>query len=192
MPAPILKTKRLLLRHWKKEDLSAFAKMNSDPKVMEFFSTLLTKEESDHLAQRIEKELNEKEFGMWAVEQPNIASFIGFIGLHCPDFTAHFTPCIEIGWRLDRNYWGHGYALEGAQEVLKYGFADLKLKEIVAFAPHIHKRSIRVMQKLNMKSDPNENFIHPKTSKESNLNPFVLYRITKTEYDVSNIKGIGQ
>jgi len=191
MPAPILKTKRLLLRHWKKEDLSAFAKMNSDPKVMEFFSTLLTKEESDHLAQRIEKELNEKEFGMWAVELPNIASFIGFIGLHCPDFTAHFTPCIEIGWRLDRNYWGHGYALEGAQEVLKYGFADLKLKEIVAFAPHIHKRSIRVMQKLNMKSDPNENFIHPKTSKESNLNPFVLYRITKTEYDVSNIKGVG-
>ena len=144
------------------------------------------------LAQRIEKELNEKEFGLWAVELPNIASFIGFIGLHCPDFTAHFTPCIEIGWRLDRNYWGHGYALEGAQEVLKYGFADLKLKEIVAFAPQIHKRSIRVMQKLNMKSDPNENFIHPKISKESHLNPFVLYRITKTEYDVSDIKGIGQ
>ncbi len=189
MPAPILKTKRLLLRHWKKEDLSAFAKMNSDPKVMELFPALLTREESDHLAQRLENELTERDFGMWAVELPNVAPFIGCIGLHYKDFAAHFTPCIEIAWRLDHKYWGHGYATEGAREALKYGFEVLKIKEIVSFAPLIHKRSIRVMEKLNMKSDPNENFIYPLVSKESHLNPFVLYRITKTEYDVSNIKG---
>jgi len=189
MPAPILRTKRLYLRHWREEDLPVFAKLNSDPKVMEFFPSKLTNEESNHLAKRIENELNEKDYGMWAVELPNIASFIGFIGLHYPGFTEHFTPCIEIGWRLDCNYWGHGYAIEGAREVLRYGFMVLKLKEVVAFAPQIHNRSRRIMKKLDMKFDLNENFIHPKIPKESNLNPFVLYRITKSEYDAINING---
>lgn len=186
MPAPILKTKRLLLRHWKKTDLPIFAKMNSDPKVMEFFQSLLTRKESDDLTKKIQKELNEKNYGLWAVELPGITPFIGFIGLHYPNFKAKFTPCIEIGWRLDSNYWNKGYATEGAKKALEYGFSVLNLNEIVSFTSHLNHKSIKVMQKLNMKSNPKETFIYPKIPKDSPLNPFVLYRIKKNEYSVKN------
>jgi RimJ/RimL family protein N-acetyltransferase len=183
MPAPTLITPRLLLRHWKKEDLAVFAKMNVDPKVMQFFPSILNKRKSDDLAKKIQKELDEKKFGFWAIEVPNVAPFIGFAGLHIPEIKTDFTPCVEIGWRLDSNYWNKGYAIEAAKKVLEYGFLVLKLPEIVSFAPHIHERSRRIMEKLHMRYCHDENFYHPKYSKESPLNPFVLYRITKKEYE---------
>ncbi len=186
MPAPTLETKRLILRPWKDEDLKDFALLNKDPKVMEFFPSLLSSEESNALAQRIRKELLKKNYGMWAVEIPQQAKFIGCVGLHYQDFNTTFAPCIEIGWRISSKYWGQGYATEGAKAALDYGFKTLNLKEIVAFTPEKHLKSRKVMQRLEMKHDPKENFICPKIPKEHQFQPFVLYRITKKEWLKSN------
>jgi 3-dehydroquinate dehydratase / shikimate dehydrogenase len=122
MMHPLLRTPRLILRPWQDEDLEAFASLNADPKVMEFFPAMLSREESDNLAGRIQKEFLEKQYGLWAVEAPGMSRFIGFIGLHFQNFKAHFTPCVEIGWRLASPFWGKGYATEWSRAALQYGF----------------------------------------------------------------------
>jgi len=74
--------------------------MNSDARVMEFFPRPLSRVESEALVDRIQEHFSEHEFGLWAIEVADVAPFIGFAGLAIPQFSAHFTPCVEIGWRL--------------------------------------------------------------------------------------------
>src|SRR5215472_3842761 len=111
----MLRTSRLLLRAWRRNDLDSFAALNADPAVMEFLPRRLSRTESDELARRISRRITDDGFGLWAVEVPDVADFIGYIGLSIPQFRTPFTPCVEIGWRLARAYWGRGYATEGAR-----------------------------------------------------------------------------
>ena len=111
----MLKTDRMILRQWRADDREPFAAMNADAKIMEFFPAMLSRAESDHLADRFTVRIEERGFGFWALELPGVAPFIGFAGLSIPGFTTHFTPCVEIGWRLSSDYWGRGYASEAAR-----------------------------------------------------------------------------
>ena len=109
----MLTTARLRLRHWRKKDLPPFAALNSDSQVMEYMPKLLDRTESDASAERINEDLVQYGFGLWAVEVIGVADFIGFTGLALPGFTAHFTPSVEISWRLARDYWGFGFCYGG-------------------------------------------------------------------------------
>src|SRR2546425_5725103 len=95
-----LSSGRVCLRRWRDEDREAFAAMNSDARVMEFFRSPLSRVQSDAMVDGIEKHLSEHDFGLWAIEVPGVAPFIGFAGLTGTGFSAHFTPCVEVGWRL--------------------------------------------------------------------------------------------
>lgn len=172
-----LKTKRLILRPWKETDWAPFIAMNADSKVMEYFPSILSPQESDTLAERISSTMHEQGWGLWAVSVPDRADFIGFIGLARPSFEAHFTPAVEIGWRLAYDYWGKGYATEGANAVLRYGFETLNLKEIVSFTAAQNMRSRRIMEKIGMHHDSKDDFDHPKLPKGHVLRRQVLYRI---------------
>lgn len=177
----MIKTNRLILRPWRAEDFEPFAALNADPRVMEFFPATLTREESDALAQRIINSMNKQNWGLWAVTVPGIAEFIGFIGLAVPSFEAHFTPAIEVGWRLAYPYWGQGYATEGALAALKFGFEELGLTEIVSITAVQNQRSRRVMEKIGMHRNPEDDFDHPKLPAGHVLSKHVLYRISKQE-----------
>lgn len=144
---------------------------------MEYFSAPLSRADSDGLADRIEAKFEAQGFGLWAVEVRGVSSFAGFIGLSVPSFETHFTPCVEIGWRLARERWGQGYATEGAVAALRYGFATLGLAEIVAFTAPGNARSRRVMEKLGMQHDVAGDFDHPAIPVEHPLCRHVLYRI---------------
>jgi len=187
---PIIQTSRLILRQWSNADLEPFAKLNADPKVMEYFPSILTREESDQMAKKMKTKIAERGWGWWAVSAPGIAEFIGFIGLNNVDkstFPAHFTPAVEIGWRFAFDYWGKGYAVEGAMACLKYGFEILNLNEIVSFTAVQNERSIRVMERLGMHHDPKDDFDHPKLSEDHPLRRHVLYRMNRREWKRSNI-----
>lgn len=177
MPAPIIKTERLILRQWTDADLPLFAAMNADPDVMEFFPAPLSVEESNQLADKIQKELREKEYGLWAVEVPEVSQFIGFIGLHLANFDAPFCPCVEIGWRLAKEFWGKGYATEGAKAALEYAFNTLDLEEVLSFTAEINKRSRKVMQRLGMRHDPTGSFDHSMVPDGHPVKHHVLYRL---------------
>jgi RimJ/RimL family protein N-acetyltransferase len=172
-----LRTDRLLLRRWVASDGEPFAAMNADPAVMEHFPSLLTRAESDQTVERIVKHFDERGFGVWAVEVPQVASFIGFVGLMVPRFQAHFTPCVEVGWRIARAHWGRGYATEGARAALAYGFDVLGLGEIVSMTVPGNDRSRRVMNKLGMQRDPAGDFDHPLVESGHPLRRHVLYRL---------------
>ena len=181
----IIQTKRLVLRQWNEEDLVPFAALNAAPNVMEYFPSTLSREESDSLARRMQSKMKEKGYGMWAVAIPGIADFIGFIGLNNEDkstFPAHFTPAVEIGWRLASPFWGKGYATEGAQACLKYGFETLNLEEIVSFTAVKNVRSRAVMERIGMHHDAKDDFDHPKLPKEHKLSRHVLYRLKSNEW----------
>ena len=178
MPLPHeIRTERLLLRRWRDADGTAFAAMNADARVMRHFPATLSREESDAVVARIESHFSEHGFGLWAVEVPAVAEFAGFIGLCHPRFDAHFTPCVEIGWRLAAEHWGRGVATEGAMAALDFGFKTLGLDEIVSFTVPANLPSRRVMEKLGMTHDPRDDFDHPLLPTGHELRRHVLYRL---------------
>jgi RimJ/RimL family protein N-acetyltransferase len=173
-----LTTERLLLRPWKPEDRAPFAALNADPEVMEHFPALLTREESDAAIERFQLNLEAHGYTLWALEIRDTGEFIGMTGIQNFPFDTHFTPAVEIGWRLARSAWGHGYASEAARASLDYGFETAGLKEIVAMTATTNLRSQAVMERLGMTRDPADDFDHPKVS-EGPLRRHVLYRKSK-------------
>lgn len=178
----MLTTARLLLRPWRPEDLPAFAALNADSRVMEFFPSLLTATESDARAERIAQHINERGFSLWAVEVPGVADFIGFVGLAPTNFDAHFTPCVEVGWRLAYEYWGLGYATEAGSAAITDGFDRLALEEIVSFTTRTNSRSRRVMERLGMTYSLSDDFDHPNLYEGDALRRHVLYRLRRTSW----------
>jgi RimJ/RimL family protein N-acetyltransferase len=173
----VLTTERLVMRAWRKEDRVPFAALNADPVVMEFMAQPLTRAESDAFADRIAAHFREHGFGLWALEVPGVAPFVGFTGLAVPRFEAEFTPCVEVGWRIAHEHWGRGYAPEAAREALRHGFEVARLDEIVSFTTVHNERSMRVMEKIGMSRDPAEDFDHPSLPEGHPQRRHVLYRI---------------
>ncbi len=172
-----LRTERLVLRRWRPNDREPFAHLNADPVVMEHFVSTLTRDESDAFAERIEEGFERRGYGLWAVDVPAVCDFIGFVGLAYHDFPAHFTPAVEIGWRLDRDHWGHGYATEAARAAITDGFERVGLEQIVSFTVPANVRSTRVMERLGMTHDPADDFDHPRIPEGHRLKRHVLYRL---------------
>jgi len=178
-----ISTRRLLLRPWRAGDLGQFADINADPRVMEWFPSTLTRAESDALAERISRRIDDEGWGLWAVEVPGVAEFIGFVGLSPADHILGF-PSVEVGWRLAASHWGHGYAPEGALAVLAFGFHDLGLEEIVSFTSVGNSRSRRVMEKIGMTRRPEDDFDHPSVAQSSPLRRHVLYRLGRRSFSL--------
>ncbi|WP_319463557.1 GNAT family N-acetyltransferase [Micromonospora sp. RTP1Z1] len=166
------------LRRWRAADRAAFAQMNADPEVMEHFPAPLTRYGSDLLVDRIEAGFDQHGFGLWAIEVVTTGQFVGFTGLSVPGFEAHFTPAVEVGWRLARPAWGQGYATEAARAAIDYGFTRVGLPMIVSFTAAINARSRAVMDRLGMTRDPADDFDHPNLPLGHRLRRHVLYQIS--------------
>ena len=164
----------IVLRQWRDEDLEPFAEMNADTEVMEFFPKLFTKAESAEVLARMRAGIDERGWGFWAVDVDG--AFAGLTGLNEAKFVAHFTPCVETGWRFRREYWGRGIAQAAALQAVSFGFDELKLAELVAFTAAINARSRRLMERLGFTRDERDDFKHPLVPEESPLSRHVLYR----------------
>jgi RimJ/RimL family protein N-acetyltransferase len=176
----VITTDRLILRSWRDADREPCAAMNADPEVMRYFPSTLTREESNRQIDCIVERTNARGFGFWAVEIPDVTTFAGFIGLSVPGFEAPFMPCVEIGWRLARAYWGQGYATEGARASLRFGFETLGVAEIVAFTAVGNAPSRRVMDRIGMARDLDGDFDHPLVPIGHPHRRHVLYRIRRS------------
>ena len=178
----VAKTERLVLRHWRETDREPFARLNADPRVMEFMAGQLSREQSDLLVERIEAHFRKHGFGLCAAELRRDGSFIGFVGLAVPGFECAFTPCVEIGWRLAADHWGQGLATEGAREMVRYAFEVAGLDALVSFTAPGNVRSRRVMEKLGMTHDAADDFDHPKLPESHTLQRHVLYRLKGSDW----------
>jgi RimJ/RimL family protein N-acetyltransferase len=162
------------LRQWRDSDLGPLSEMNADPEVMRFFLSPLSGDESRVLLGREREAIDRQGWGLWAVEVNG--AFAGFTGLSAPSFAAHFTPCVEIGWRLRREFWGRGVAHAAARRAEAVAFRELGLAELVSFTAAVNLRSIRLMERLGFARDPAEDFLHPRVPANHPLRPHVLYR----------------
>jgi len=181
----MITTPRLLLREWKDSDREPFALLNADLRVMRFMTKCLYRQESDAWVDQIRAHFLAHGFGLFATElQPN-GNFVGFIGLSVPTFEAHFTPCVEIGWRLAAAHWNRGLATEGAEAVLRYAFQTLKIEEVVSFTVPANISSRRVMEKTGMVYEPSDDFDHPNLPEGHPLRRHVLYRLHRSAWTAS-------
>ncbi len=173
----IFESKRLGFRLWQPKDSVPFFNMNSNPEVMKYFLKPLSKSESNQFIQRIMAHFEKYHYGLWVVEIKKTREFIGFIGLYTATFESDFTPCTEIGWRLDKKYWHKGYATEGAKCCLEYGFNTLNLNQIYSFTAKINSPSISVMKRIGLKRI--NIFMHPSIDVNHPMCPHVLYGLSK-------------
>ena len=175
----ILETERLILRTWEGDDIDKYYRINQDPKVTEFLLITPSIEQVDEFINSMNEQFKLLNYTLFAAVEKTSNELMGFIGLNPPKWESHFTPCVEIGWRLGSKYWGRGYATEGAKAVLEYGFNECHLNEIVSFTVPENIRSMRVMEKLGMERDSDDDFNHPLVPFEHKLLKHVLYRISR-------------
>lgn len=177
-----LETERLILRGWESRDLTPFAAMNADARVMEFFPSTLTLEESRASIERAREKIARTGFHFQPIEEKATGGFAGFVGLTKVDFEAPFTPAVEVGWRLPVDCWGKGYASEAATAWLAHAFGALGLDEVVSFTAEANHRSRAVMSRIGMTHDPDGGFLHPALPADHPLAMHVLYRIRQAEF----------
>ncbi|MEO8468847.1 MAG: GNAT family N-acetyltransferase [Chloroflexota bacterium] len=187
MPVPRIQTDRLILRAFTAADRQPFAAINADLEVMTWMSRALDRLASDLFLARIQDRWAADEFGLWAIERRDDGAFLGFAGLSAPTFDAPFTPAIEVGWRLARPAWGHGYATEAGAAALKHGFEVLHLAEIVSFTAVANERSRRVMERLGMTHDPADDFDYPLVPPKHPVRRQVLYRLPSERWEASRV-----
>ena len=182
---PCIETERLYLRQWQASDFAIFAAMNGDPEVMKYFPKLLSAKVSDIIASKCQQLIEDNGWGFWALSlkkgsEKNDA-FIGFVGLNQTHADMSFAPCVEIAWRLRKEFWGQGYATEAARASLDFAFSELALEEVVAFTAVINKRSQLLMKRIRM-TDTQNNFYHPALESNHLLAEHVLYKITRQQW----------
>jgi RimJ/RimL family protein N-acetyltransferase len=185
---PSLLTTRLLLRQWQDADREPFATMNADPAVMEHYPSTLTRAESEVMVERIQTGFRQHGYGLWALEVVDSGEFIGYTGLAPASFEGRFTPAVEIGWRLARPAWGHGYATEAARAALAFGFERAGLREIVSFTTPGNLRSQAVMRRIGMTHDPADDFDHPRLPDGHRLRRHTLYRLPLSRWRALTLK----
>lgn len=177
MPLLQLSTPRPRLRTWRDADRAPFADMNADPRVVRHLPAPLTPAESDAVVDRIEDAFGQQGFGLWAVEVVGGAPFVGFVGLAPVLFEAPVAGEVEIGWRLHPDHWGRGYATEAAREVVRAGFEELGLDEIVSFTVPANTPSIAVMERIGLNRRSDLDFDHPRLPPGHLLRRHVVYAL---------------
>ena len=179
---PRLSTPRLLLRRWQSSDFAPFADLNNDPEVMRHLREPMTPMESDAFVDRIEQHFESDGYGLWALEVRATGAFVGFAGLARQTFEAPFNPSVEVGWRLAREAWGHGYATEAGAAALEFAFEVLELDEVVSITTAGNVRSQAVMRRLGMTRDPADDFEQPHLPRGDPLRPAVLHRLSRARW----------
>ncbi|SCF12847.1 Protein N-acetyltransferase, RimJ/RimL family [Micromonospora coriariae] len=172
-----LETERLTLRGWRDDDLDALAAINADPEVMRYImdGSVRDRRQSAEGLRKMIASWRERGYGLFAVEVRETGLFIGWAGLAVPYFLPEVMPAVEIGWRLDRRYWGHGYATEAASAALRFGFLDRGLSRVISVRHVENVRSARVMEKLGLTREFD-------TVVPGHHQPVAVHAITRDQY----------
>jgi len=177
-----VETPRLILRDWKDSDREPWAAMGRDPEVMRYLGPVMTREQADAGFERAQGQIARDGFGFWAVERKADGRFLGFLGPKNTTFDAHFTPNIELGWRLSRDAWGQGLATEGARAARDWAFQNIETDEVIAITVPGNLGSQAVMRKIGLERDLAGDFDHPNLAETDPLRPHLLFRLNRERW----------
>lgn len=164
---------RLGFRDWLPEDIPEMTAINADAEVMQYFPSIQDEQQTISFIKRMKNQIQERGYGYYAVDRLDKDAFIGFIGLSWQTYQADFTPCVDIGWRLKRDEWNHGFGTEGARRCLAIAFNELNIETVYAVAPKVNIKSERIMHAIGMQKVGE--FDHPLLEMDSELKRCVLY-----------------
>lgn len=184
--APILEADDCRLRPWCEADLEPYIAMGKDSRVMEYFPSLMNEAQTLAHVEDLQQRFQKWGYGYWVLETDDLA-FGGFVGLSQPQIEAHFTPCVEAGWRLTPAAWGKGYASRGAIAALRYGFEEKGIDEIVAMISVANKASCRVAERIGMTAMGEDDFDYPDDDPNWLYRACKLYRINREKFLCSNV-----
>jgi len=170
-----LRTDRLVMRRWQHADREPFAALNADPHTMRFFPGTLNRVASDAIVDLIEERFEAQGFGMWALEIASTGQFIGFTGLNPLPDGMPGGDGTEVGWRLARTAWHHGYATEAARAALEVAFGILGMAEIYSITAVLNEPSLAVMRRLGCTELAR--WDDPRIPEGNPLRPRVTYRL---------------
>ena len=168
-----MRTERLLMRRWQESDREPFAALNGDAETMKYFPATLDRAASDALIDRLEAGFDERGYGLWALEVAASGQFIGFTGLNPMPDGVPGAGGMEVGWRLARHAWHHGYATEAARAALTVAFDGVGLDEIWSMTAVLNEPSQAVMRRIGLTEVAR--FDHPRVPEDSPLRPHVTY-----------------
>lgn len=171
------KSERLGFRNWIEEDVPKMIAISADPEVMEFFPYVATPEQTTDFIKRMQLMCDAKSYCYFAVDELETGNFIGFIGLCDQDYEAEFTPCTDIGWRLDTAFWNKGYATEGAKACLDYALNEIGLEDVYSTTITHNVKSLSIMKKIGMTKYLE--YIHPRLKDDPDFRNCVCYRINR-------------
>ena len=171
---------RLGFRNWTVDDTEAFAQINADADVMQYFPKPLTYKETEDFVERLMNHFQKHGFNYFATEILESGELIGFIGLAYQSYESDYTPAVDIGWRLKKSAWGKGFATEGAKRCLKFAFESLELEQLISTCTLMNHPSEKVMQKIGMQKAGL--FKHPRLKDYPELENCICYKISKHEW----------
>ncbi len=174
-----VQTPRIIMRDWEDGDLEHFARINSDPLVMEFYPERLDDKASENLVKNFQKHIDQKGYGFFALEHAETKAFMGFAGLARVPSDLPFAPAVELAWRLDYDYWGSGYASEIANALIEKAFGDYGLDQIVAYCMQDHGRAVHILEKLGFSEDKKGAFAYAPKRSKSRKHDYRLFRFKK-------------
>ena len=172
-----IETSRLLMRRWQDSDREPFADLNGDPETMRYFPATLDRAASDALVDRIESRFEHDGYGLWALEVAATGEFIGFTGLNPMPDGVPGAGGVEVGWRLARAAWHHGYATEAARAALDTAFGGVGLAEIWSMTAVLNEPSQAVMRRIGMAEVAR--FEHPRVPEGHPVRPHVMYHLAR-------------
>ncbi len=175
-----VRTGRLLMRRWRAADREPFAALNGDPETLKFFPATLDRAASDAFVDRIEKLFEQQGFGLWALEVTGTGEFIGYTGLNSLPDDVPGGGGMEIGWRLVRNAWHHGYATEAARAALAVAFDGAGLADVWSMTAVLNEPSQAVMRRIGMREVAR--FDHPRIVAGDPLRPHVMYHLARAQW----------
>lgn len=147
-------TERLVLREILPTDRFGLFAIDSDPDVNTYLGNKPVEriEQTDDIIVFIRKQYVDNGIGRWAVIEKNTNTFIGWCGLkYIKELTNNHNNYYDLGYRLNKNYWGKGFATEAAKATLDYAFNIMKLKDVYAIADSQNVASKNIIQKVGLK-----------------------------------------
>jgi RimJ/RimL family protein N-acetyltransferase len=171
-----IRTDRLLMRRWQPADREPFAALNGDAETMRYFPATLDRAASDAFVDVIESRFDLQGFGLWALEVDGPGEFIGYTGLNPMPADVPGAGGMEVGWRLAKHAWHHGYATEAAKAAVDVAFDGAGLSELWSMTAVLNEPSIAVMRRIGMTEYTR--FDHPRVP-AGPLKAHVLYHLSR-------------
>ena len=175
-----IRTDRLLMRRWRDSDREPFAALNGDPETLTFFPATLDRAASDAFVDRIEELFEQQGFGNWALEIRETGEFIGYTGLNPLPDDVPGAGGMEIGWRLVKHAWHHGYATEAARAALTVAFDGAGLAEVWSMTAVLNEPSQAVMRRIGLTEVAR--FEHPRIGTGDPLRQHVMFHLAQADW----------